>query len=417
MPEQSVNSREEMSSGITPLTVRGFFRFPTSKARLLEETKSSALLRSLWSDSEDGRALNAPTTLPLELKSKAEIYQEVKLENEGKSAFSISAKQGIAYGKALMKFYKTGVSNVWNNKKVMDNLMKNYKITNQIDNKGKDVQIEIPNFTKLTQELALRLSMNTIESRNNEKNEENMVVHTDASSESPLISLTRAEYQLINRTSKDFVKIPFFVLICLIFAETTPLLCYAFPQITPSTCVLPSILPRLWNSKASVELANLRNQLDQEQIEKTALQTAYNLPLDQVRLMCKTLRLTSKYVPVQLYPQSYLRNRLNNYYNYLKVDNYYLSGLNGGNIWDLSNQELVNACLERNLIKDISEDNEMNNIKDLTLKKQTEDTYHNELRIKLLKFIIDFENYNIGYLGLTHVINQPDTETIVKWRN
>lgn len=406
-----------MSSGFTLLTVRGFFRFPSSKTRLLEETKNSALLKSLWSQNEVGTSLNAPTTLPMELKTKDEIYDEVKLANPEKKGIFLTAKQGLAYGKELMKFYKTGITNVWNNKRVMNELMKNYKITRQVNNKGDDVDIQIPNFTKLTQELALSLSMNQIENRavNERMNE---VKHKDTSNQTNLFNLSRSQFQLINRTSQDFNKIPFFVIICLIFVETTPLLCYAVPQITPSTCVLPSIVPRLWNANASIKLANIRNSLDQQQLEKLALKTAYNLPLNQVQLLCKALRLPFKFIPIQLYPESLLRTRLNNYYNYLKVDNYYLSGFNNGNIWDLSDQELFNACLERNLIKDFSKFDEINKMKDQSLKKQSLNAYYDELRIKLFKFIIDFENYNVGYLGLTHVIDQPnEIEAIMKWRN
>jgi pentamidine resistance factor len=405
-----------MSSGVTLLTVRGFFRFPSSKTRMVEETKNSALLKSLWSQNEVATSLNAPTTLPMELKTKTEIYDEVKLANPEKMGIFLTAKQGFAYGKELMKFYRTGITNVWNNKSVMNDLMKSHKITRQVNNKGDDVDIQIPNFIKLTQELALSLSMNQIENRaiNERRNE---VRHKHTSNQTKLFNLSRSQFQLINRTSQDFYKIPFFVIICLIFVETTPLLCYAIPQVTPSTCVLPSIVPRLWNANASIKLANIRNTLDQQQLEKLALKTAYNLPLNQVQLLCKALRLTFKFIPIQLYPQSLLRTRLNNYYNYLKVDNYYLSGFNNGNIWDLSDQELFNACLERNLIKDFSKFDEINKIKDQSLKTQSLNAYYDELRIKLFKFIIDFENYNVGYLGLTHVIDQPNQiEVIMKWR-
>lgn len=371
----------------TPLTVRGFFQFPAGKAKFIEATKTSTLLRSLWEISQKP-SINVPKTLPIQLKSKDEIYEYVKLNHNSRLPLKVS--QGLGYAKELMNFYKNGIKNVWNNKTEVNELLKNYKIS-ALTRKGTDQNIKIDNFDKLTKELAL-----AIQSLNQ-------------------LNFSRYEYQLVNRTGKDFYKIPLFVLICLIFAETTPLLCYALPQITPSTCVLPSILPRLWNVQASNELVKVRANLSQEELESTALKTAYNLPLNQVRLLSKTLRLTFKYIPIQLYPESLLRDRLNNYYLYLKVDNYFISGLNNGNVWDLSNQELINACLERNLIKDIKKDVENLDIKDKEKRSLAEENYYNELRLKLIKFIIDFENYNIGYLGLTHVIDQPNVN-IAQWR-
>ena len=395
-----------MSLGTSPLTVRGFYNFPATRTQFFEQTKRSPLLASLWANI-DGSAINANSTLPMTMKTKDQIYADIKESNPQASLMSLKVKQAMGYGKILMSFYKSGIKNVWNNHKLVSKLSKHYKITNQINNQGKDVDIRIPNFGKLTQEMALSLSMNTTEHKAvNNRNHGNVIKGEVVTVDRDLFSLTRAEFQLINRTNKDFYKLPLFVLVCLVFAETTPLLCYAVPEVTPSTCVLPSIVPRMWKSKTKQELAKLSQNLDEEGLENLALKTSYNLPLHQARLLCQSLRLVSKYVPVQLYPESVLRSRLNHYYNYLKVDNYYLSGFTKGNVWNLTDEELVVASLERGIIDDIKKEMEFES-------EEQKHEYMNQLRLRLVKFIVDFDNYNIGYLAINHA--KLDTAPVA-WR-
>lgn len=417
-----------MNSGLSPVSKTKFFFFPTSKVKFSPQVKKSPLLYSLWYKSaswnRDNDLLNAPSTLPLHVKPKAEIFHETSMENPDKSGYSLKFKQYTTYGKTLVKFYRKGVTNVWNNKRELNGLTKKeYKIINQLNNRGKQVDIRIPNFQKLTHEMAQAIYMNQIENRTFNDSNRGDVIKSDAvekTIDSKLFNLSRDQYQLLRRTPRDFIKLPSFAVIFAIFFEFTPLLCYAVPEITPLTCVLPSLLPRIWNANASKSLRDYRINKFGENLDDLALRNAYNMPRDEAKLLAKAVCLTSNYVPNSLYPETVIRRRLQQHYNYLKVDNYYLSGLNGpssGNIWNLSNQELLRACLERNLILSLKQDvQDFDNIKDEASKAVKEEEYFDQLRLKLFHFIVDFELYNIGYLGINHLIKDPmDSEKILQW--
>ncbi|KAG2736741.1 hypothetical protein G9P44_000831 [Scheffersomyces stipitis] len=404
-----------------------FYAFPASKAQFLtRDIKQSQIVSALWTRFKE-ESVCADNTLPAELKPKVEIYQEVKEIHKEDSSFVLKLKQNFQYGKAVMNFYKVGVVNVWNNRKVSNRLKKkHYKLGGIVDRKGRESEIRIPNVTKLTADMAQALYISQMETKTeNDKNVGNVIKGDFASKviDTDLFSMTRKEFQTIRRTTEDAPKIPLFAVILLIFMESTPLVCYAFPQITPSTCVLPSILPRLWSSSANDKLHEINSKLFKTTgLPDLALRNAYNLPIEEGRLMARTLRLTSKFVPLSLYPESLVRRRLQEHYNYLKVDNYYLSGLNGaksGNLWNLSNQELILACLERNLIRDIKGDvKTFHDIKDPQVRKESEMRFFRKLRLRLFQFIVDFDNYNIGYLGLTHLLEDTRApQKILEWHD
>ena len=98
--------------------------------RLYELSASGAALRrqrtnlvkSIWhgSTEKDDVAVNALSTLPIQMKSKAELYEQVRVENPQKSGWGLKLSQTTAYGKAVFRFYKEGVRNVWNNKREMN---------------------------------------------------------------------------------------------------------------------------------------------------------------------------------------------------------------------------------------------------------------------------------------------------------
>ncbi|EGW31232.1 uncharacterized protein SPAPADRAFT_61808 [Spathaspora passalidarum NRRL Y-27907] len=228
-----------------------------------------------------------------------------------------------------------------------------------------------------------------------------------------LFNISRSQYQLLKRTPHDVIRLPLFALIALIFEELTPLICYVFPEITPRTCVIPPLLPKIWSSKPIKTLTTETIHMNETKLADLSLKTAYNLEPHRVKLLARALGLTSKIVPTSLYPISYLRNQLQHHYNYLQVDNYYLCGFNSqANIWNLTNQELLLACLERNLIFDIKLDvAQFNELIDDASKQAFEKKYFDDLRYKLLQFLIDFPNANIGYLCITHSISNRKEQT------
>ncbi|GEQ69739.1 hypothetical protein JCM33374_g3413 [Metschnikowia sp. JCM 33374] len=396
----------------------GLFKYGSSRKQFLVGLNRSPILQSLWSH-KSGTSVNSPSTLPLDMKTKDQIYDGVVHSNPGKSAIEIKAKQGFAYAKELMKFYKHGVTAVWqNNKKVKGIMRDTFKITGSLDSAGKETNLRIPNSEALTKHMSQYLYMNLMENRAEKAATTGDLVRVGVSSEasvsSRLFNISRADFQLVRRTPRDFVKIPMFAVIFTIFMEMTPILCYVFPEVTPSTCVLPSLLPRIWRSGP---LKSLRSEITREDIgpiEDYVMKTAYNLPAYHVRMLCTSLRLKTKYVPTSMFPEFVLRRRLHNYFNYLTVDNYFLSGMNGdGNIWNLDVQELVLACLERNLVDDCKD--LVDQLSTGSLEKRTEAL--NELRIKLVRFVADFGSSNVGYLAVSHLLEKPDIKAISNWRD
>lgn len=395
----------------------GIFTITRLKTVFEQLVKSSQLLLALWKQPSKSE-VNNMKTLPLAIRPKFDLRQEIA-KSSGKKGWSLKLAQSFGHVKELVKFYTHGVKLVWNNQKALKVLRKtDYKVTNQINNAGKSVDIQVPSFPVLTQEMAQALYQTFVENRTNIENTAGGAVdHNRASSlavyKPEMFNLPRLDFLLFKRTPMDFIKIPTFSVIFIVFMELTPVLCYAFPEITPLTCVLPNILPRLWPSKNHEKV--IRTVPKDTDLEELASKTAYNLSLDQVSALADALRLKTKYIPTQIFPELVLRNRLQAHYNFLKVDNYYLSGLNGnGNVWDLTKQELLIACLERNLIKDVKK---FTDLEESHKPNKAEVLEHelNLLRLQLIQFIVNFEKFNIGYLLLSQLI-EPPTEEALHWR-
>ncbi|SGZ54080.1 CIC11C00000001211 [Sungouiella intermedia] len=389
------------------------------KKAFTSQVSKSQILKSLWKKST-ATSVNSPNTLPLDIPSKEDIYANIAKEQAAKGTKSpfLKMNQGFSYAKQLISFYRHGVSVVWqNNKKMKEIRKRKYKLEDQLDRAGVETDVVLPRFTPLANTLAQVLYMNFVENRSKNENTSSDVIRTDkavaTTVDEGLFLLTRAEFQLLKRTPSDFAKIPMFAVLVAIFMEMTPVLCYTFPEVTPSTCVLPSILPRIWNSKTGKKLRESITAESAAPLDDYAMKTAYNMPLEHVHLLTGALRLKSKYIPLAMYPESVLRARLQNYYNYLTVDNYYLSGLNGGgNLWGLDISELVLACLERNLVDDIDALVKIQSLGTLEEKKAEIES----LQMKLFQSIANFQNCNIGYLAIGHLLPKPDIG-VEKWRN
>ncbi|OBA20746.1 putative pentamidine resistance factor, mitochondrial precursor [Metschnikowia bicuspidata var. bicuspidata NRRL YB-4993] len=399
------------------MSSRGLFLYGTLRKQFLLALDRSPMLQSLWSQ-QTASAVNVPLTLPLSMPLKSQIYLDVALTNAGKPAVQVKAKQGLAYVKQLMRFYKHGVSAVWRNHKQAKTLMKqSYKMSGSLGRAGRETAVRVPGPRALTRHMAQHLYMNLVENRAEKAATTGDVVRAGAAAEacvSPgLLGMSRADFQLLRRTPPDFVKIPAFAVLCAIFMETTPVLCYAFPELTPLTCVLPLLLPRIWRPGPMKDLQAQMTPAEIGLVADYMMKTAYNMPPRHVRLLCAALRLKTKYVPSQMFPEFVLRKRLHDYFNYLTVDNYYLSGMNGdGNVWNLDVQELVLACLERNLVDDCKALVGVLSSGSLESRADALDA----LRLKLVRFIADFSSANVGYLAVGHLLESPDVKTVTKWR-
>lgn len=399
------------------MSANGLLVYGQLRKQFLQAVNRSALLKSLWSQ-QTAQSVNVPSTLPLHMLLKLEIYLQVAENNKGKSSVEVKARQGFAYAKQLMIFYKHGVSAVWKNQKKVRALKNlSFQVPGSLDRTGREVAIKISGPRPLTKFLAQQLYMNLMENTAEMNATRGDVVKagvvTEPSYSENLFKMSRADFQLLRRTPPDFLKIPLFAVIFTIFMEMTPVLCYAFPEVTPLTCVLPLLLPRIWRTQPMKQLESNTTQAEIGLVEDYLMKTAYNLPAEHVRLLCTSLRLKTKYIPTLLFPEFVLRQRLHDYFNYLSVDNYYLSGLNGdGNVWNLDTQELVLACLERNLVNDCKALVEKLSTGPLGERTEALD----ELRFKLLRFVADFRSTNVGYLGVAHLLEKPDVMAIQKWR-
>ena len=224
------------------------------------------------------------------------------------------------------------------------------------------------------------------------------------SGEGVLFSLARRDFQLLRRAPPDAAKLPLFALVATLLGELTPLICYAVPEIMPLTCCLPLLLPRVWRA---APLENVRTLVRAQPPDAYAQKTAFALPPAHVRALCLALRLKARYIPLWMYPEKVLRQRLQDHYNYLCVDDFYLSGHNGdGNVWSLTPQEVVLACLERNLGGDVRQ-----------LVSGTEPERRERLvqwRLKLVQYLANAPAANVGYLGVAALMEAPRAE-IARW--
>lgn len=351
----------------------------------------SPLVSLIWNQAvaPTNIGVNAPLTLPSTLIPKSQLNDEIAAKNPGAAPITLKFKQFIGFGKQILKFYKNGIVNVWKNHKVITELQKRVYVVD-IDSQGLE-QRQVPtNFGKLTEEMLTVLYESKLQLKLLPAPE--------------LFAISRSDYQTIRRTKQDFYKLPMFAILFVIFEESMPVLCYLLPEVTPSTCVLPNLLPKIWGfPKYTNELRQLKADRYPTAEDKVtgAMQTAYLMPLDEAQRLCRVLRLTPRLIPTNWYPETSIRNRLQAYYNYLVVDNYYLSGLNGnGLVFDLMPQELAEACLERQLIDDIGKFKEISDIADPEKRQAAHDELQGELQTKLAKFIVDFETFNMGLIGM-----------------
>lgn len=133
------------------------------------------------------RSLNAPNTLPLTVESGSGIY---------------------AKAKALVAVYKSGIVNVWRNRKDAAEIRKRYQVSSGLD-LAKSV-MERSNLYRIQKEL------NKVRAKP--------------------IKVTREELLIVLRTERDWPKLPGFALLFAVFFEMMPILLLAFPRLAPTTC-------------------------------------------------------------------------------------------------------------------------------------------------------------------------------------
>lgn len=353
------------------------FNKKLSQNKIFQKIWENKSLKEVELESNTNDDFNALTTLPSPLNSRDHILEYIALEHPhlDKGSLALKFKQNWGYVKKLFGFYKTGINNVLNNRKIVNELKKKYYYEN-VEERGKVTKRKFKTSSILINKLVEIKSLRNIENEVNAKSEY-------------LINLKRSEFQLILRTERDFYKIPLFSMVLLIFAETTPLLCYFIPEITPSTCILPNVSKKLHEAqtKSFIELANLRKERYKEYYSKGEIPLKFNyenLPKDELYLICKSFKLTSRFLPIKFYPEIILRERLSNKLKEFEIDNEYL--INGG-LWKLTSVELFKVCLDRGLIN-------FDTYKDL------KEISANELRLKIALQLSLINNNIIGNINI-----------------
>lgn len=176
------------------------------------QLQRSQLLQALWKPASKSE-VNNMKTLPLAIRPKVDLHRDIAKES-GKQGWSLKAAQSFGYAKELVKFYKHGVKLVWNNHKTLRALRKSdFKVTNQIDNEGKTVDIQVPSFATLTQEMAQALYQKRVENRTSIENTAGDAVDHNKGSAlkvytPEMFNLLRSDFLLFKRTLATSSKYP-----------------------------------------------------------------------------------------------------------------------------------------------------------------------------------------------------------------
>lgn len=333
----------------------GLFPLVDCERSLDQALKSKVFQQNWFAADYDADLVNAPSTLTI---TEAEIERQRK-EKEAKKA----AKKGksipvevppsqqskfqrlTALAKVALTVYKSGIKNVWINRKAAKALLRKYAASSKNDVTDAVLEHYFYNqvathkriFSTVTGEMTLHKRDKEI--AREKENRKSVAVNILPSGGE---ALTRAEYQTILRTARDFPKLPLFVVVFCICFEFTPLVVLAFPQVLPGTCVIPS------QARKQLELRS-KDARDLLKVKKETqpAHSAYHLDKTQLHAICKALKLTAAMVPISIYPTSWLQDRVENHMKQVRADDILIA--KSGGAWNMSHAELQQACLHRGI--------------------------------------------------------------------
>jgi hypothetical protein len=149
---------------------------------------------------------------------------------------------------------------------------------------------------------------------------------------------TRSQFQLIGRSKRDFMKLPLFGVILVIFGEFTPLVGLAIPRIFPATCLMPTQIKKI---RQTVERRRQRVFAS----ESDRLSALAVPPTDRSQVLRQFSLLDTGMLPIALLPTAYLQRRLRERVQYIARDDELL--LQNGNVEEICEAELDLALMER----------------------------------------------------------------------
>ncbi|KAG5354909.1 hypothetical protein CJU89_6717 [Yarrowia sp. B02] len=332
----------------------GLFPLVDCERSLDQALKSKVFQQNWFAADYDADLVNAPSTLTI---TEAEIERqrvEKAAKKAAKSGKSIPPKtqptskfqQLTALAKIALAVYKSGIKNVWLNRKQTKQLLRKYAASNKTDVTDAVLEHYFYNqvathkriFSTVTGELTLHKRDKEIarERDNNRRKIDVNILPPDGE------ALTRAEYVTILRTARDFPKLPLFVVVFCICFEFTPLVVLAFPQVLPGTCVIPSQARKMLELRSKDTRALLKLKGDTQPAH-----SAYHMSKEQLHGVCKALKLTAAMVPITWYPTSWLKSRVENHMKQVRADDILIA--KSGGAWNMSLAELQQACLDRGI--------------------------------------------------------------------
>lgn len=326
--------------------------------RSLDQALKSKVFQQNWFASDyESDLINAPLTLTIteaEIERQRLAKEAAKAAKKGKPvpvakptpANPSKFSQLTKLAKVALAVYKSGIRNVWVNRKEAKQLLKKYSAKNNHDVTEavlehyfySQVATHKRIFSTVTGELTLHKRDKEI-AKNGKNKDDRMTVNIIPPDGE---ALSRREYQTLLRTARDFPKLPLFVLVFCICFEFTPLVVLAFPQVLPGTCVIPSQGLKLLQTRTSSvrELTKLAG-------ETQPGHSAYHLKGDQLQAACKGLKLTASMIPINMYPTSWLQSRLEKHMQQVRADDILIA--KSGGAWNMSLVELQLACLDRGI--------------------------------------------------------------------
>ncbi|PRT54278.1 hypothetical protein B9G98_01898 [Wickerhamiella sorbophila] len=235
------------------------------------------------------RNLNAPKTLPITVESGEGVYSRAK---------------------ALVMVYKTGILNVWRNRKVAADIRRRYHASSGLD-LAKSV-MERSNLYRIQQNL------NKVPAKP--------------------ITVTREELLTVLRTERDWPKLPGFAVLFAVFFELMPILLLAFPRLSPSTCYSKHFQDK-------IVTAYRHEQAKLQDFKPGFSCSTHQLKDDQARALAHVVLphapFLKKYMPI-----SWVRNRLIDHLIIVHADN---ALLQRDPLETLTPLELEKACMMRAL--------------------------------------------------------------------
>lgn len=298
--------------------------------------------------------VNSLRTLPrIDLiKSRDEIKKELLQTREPKSydGILITYKQT----KNMLLFFKEGLFNIWRVNMELRKTVFNGKRYLIDYNRSGDVNGRLilrygsSNYRLLIDKLAERVSLTLLEVKNGKRPIDSIVT----GNEQDEVLLTRKEFIEIVRDDHNFTKLPLFGLIFFIFAECSLPIFYIFPQLLPSTCILPGKLEGRYYDKHHGGLSTLTEIHAEEDRMREYLQAvamnvmkAHSVPTKDLPFVCHSLLCKGTTLEsLQLHQKEIL------------VDDYLILASAGGPS-SLSDAELVHGCRVRGLATIDAENN------------------------------------------------------------